>query len=173
MRRLLTPIAALAILVTAPAALALTRTVEVLPPIQGTIVEGACAFPVEITQRETRTLVTFADDTGVVRQELSANQVTLFTNTVTGATVTLGTTGTTTITPNPDGTSAVLQVGTNVLAGTTTDGTGVLVWVRGSVRSTGWLDLKTGLATADSFAIQGQTIDLCDALVTGILKSRH
>ena len=173
MRRLLLPIAALAILLTAPPAFALTRTVEVLPPIQGTIVEGACPFPVEITQRETRTLVTYGDESGIVRQELSGNQVTLFTNTVTGAQVTLGTTGTTTITPNAERSSDVLQVGTNVLAGTTTAGTGVLVWVRGSVSYTGTLDLKTGLATADSFAIQGQTIDLCDALVTGILKARH
>jgi hypothetical protein len=173
MRRLLAPIAVLIVVLTAPSAFALTRVVEMLPPVQGTVIEGACPFPVELTERSTRTLTTFSDENGVVRQELSADQVTLFTSLATGARVTLESTGTTTITPNRDGTSDVLQVGTNVLRGSMTDGTAVLVWVRGRVTYTGTLDLKTGLAQADAFTIEGQTIDLCDALVSGILKARH
>jgi hypothetical protein len=173
MRRLLPPLAVLILVITAPSALALTRVVETLPPVQGTVIVGACPFPVELTERSARTLVTFTNESGVVRQELSADQVTVFTNTTTGSQITLESTGTTTITPNLDGTSNVLQVGTNVLRGFTTDGAPVLVWVRGRVTYTGTLDLKTGLAVADAFSIQGQTIDLCDALITGILKSRH
>ncbi|MGZ6135740.1 MAG: hypothetical protein ACXWK9_14895 [Myxococcaceae bacterium] len=97
--------------VAAPPSSALTRTVTNLPALKGFELPDACFhLPVTITERSERTLATYLDGKTVVKYMISRGQTTLFQNQV-KAEITIDTTGTTTLTPNGDGTWTSVQQG--------------------------------------------------------------
>lgn len=159
--------------VAAPPSSALTRTVTNLPALKDFVLPGACFNgDVTLTERNERTLTTFLDGKTVVRYLISGGQTTLFQNEA-GAEVTIDTTGTTTLTPNGDGTWTMVQQGSGWAFVPPSDPTGpTLVWFTGTVTSTGTLDEKTFAFDVQTQTRSGITSDICMMLVTG-LKIRH
>jgi hypothetical protein len=174
-RTVVSVLLALATLLTvaAPPSVALTKAVTNLPALKGFVLPGACfKGDITITERKERTLTTFLDGKTVVKYVISGGQTTLFENAA-HAQVTIDTTGTTTLTPNGDGTWTSLQQGSgwaSVPGSDSTDPT--LVWFTGTVTSVGVLDEKTFAFDVDTQTRSGITSDICLMLVTG-LKIRH
>jgi len=177
LRRLAALAASLAVavplLATQPASAA-TRVTDPEPQLVNIPIEGACSFPVTMSDRGGLTRITTYDASKqIVRIEVRGSNVTTFTRVDNGAEMTLESKGSAVYTPNADGTWTELQKG--LVFGIDTGGnTGTpnLEWVTGTVMSTGPLALKPlgiDVVTQTRSGIAG---DICDMLVTG-LKTRH
>ena len=176
MRRTVVSLAlAFAVLVTvaAPPSSALTKTVTNLPALKGFVLPAACfGGDITLTERKERTLTTYLAGKDVVKYVISGGQTTLFQNAV-KAEVTIDTTGTTTLTPNADGTWTSVQQGSGWAFVPPSDPAGpTLVWFTGTVTSVGTLDEKTFAFDVATQTRSGITSDICQMLVTG-LKIRH
>ena len=165
---------AIPLLVATPASAAVTRVVEPEPQKVNIPIDGACAFPVSMSDRGGLTRITTYDRSkNIVRIEVRGSTVATFTRVDNKAEIVLESRGSTIYTPNPDGTWTWRQIGLGYAIDTGRfTGTPNLEWFTGAVVSTGALDLK-GLAV-DPAAQQrlGIAGDICEMLVTG-LKTRH
>ncbi|MGE5227066.1 MAG: hypothetical protein ACM3OO_09350 [Planctomycetaceae bacterium] len=174
-RTVVSLVLALATLLTvaAPPSSALTKAVTNLPALKGFVLPGACFDgDVTLTERKERTLTTFLDGKTVVKYVIGGGQTTLFENEA-GAQLTIDTTGTTTLTPNGDGTWTSVQQGSGWALVPPSDPTGpTLVWFTGTVTSVGTLDEKTFAFDPATQTRSGITSDICLMLVSG-LKIRH
>lgn len=154
-------------------ALAAGPTTESVPGFNLLPVGGGCGYTPTVTQRDPKTLTTWTDRRGAtVLQTLRAATTTQYAGGA-GGTMQLDENWLVTVTPNRDGTSAILFVGHGALWGTDTGlGRSFFQWVTGVVVMRGSYDMKTGIFLVSSKTILGQVTDMCDALATG-LKPRH
>jgi hypothetical protein len=164
----------LPLLAATPASAAMTRVIDPEPQKVNIPIDGACSFPVSMSDRGGLTRITTYDSSkNIVRIEVRGSTVATFTRVDNGAEIVLESRGTTIYTPNADGTWTWRQIGLGYAIDTGTfTGTPNLEWFTGAVVSRGALDLK-GLAidpsTQQRLGIAG---DICEMLVTG-LKTRH
>jgi hypothetical protein len=154
-------------------AFALTRTVEEIRPIVGTV-DGICGFPVIVEQRDVRTLVSWSHRGSIVLQTVRTQTQTFFTNRAQGVVLdNMPEHYAITTTPGPGGAGTILFVGRGAVWGTDTSlGRPFFLWVTGVVAMQGVYDYKTGSLTVSSKRVFGESTDLCESLVTG-LKPRH
>lgn len=167
-------VVALPLLAAPPASAAMTRVIEPEPQKVNIPIDGACGFPVTMSDRGGLTRITTYDASkNIVRIEVRGSTVATFTRDDNKAEIVLESNGSTIYTPNADGTWTWRQIGLGYAIDTGRfTGTPNLEWFTGTVVSTGALDLK-GLAvdpsTQQRLGIAG---DICEMLVTG-LKTRH
>ena len=150
-----------------------TVRVDVIGPLQGIPLTGVCPFPVTLTDRDTRTVTSYIDETGrVVRQTVSGGVSTELRNEVNGIAL-LFATGALSVVYHQDPTATVTQKGSGLAydQGTAT-GTPGLVWFSGKVVTRGVFDDKSLTIQVSSQTVKGRASDVCDMLVTG-LKTRH
>jgi hypothetical protein len=154
-------------------AFALTRTVEEIRPIVGTV-EAICNFPVTVEQRDPRTLVSVSRRGSIVLQTVRTRTTTFFTNTAQGVVLdNMPEHYAITTAPGPGGTGTILFVGRGAVWGTDSSlGRPFFLWVTGVVAMRGTYDYKTGSLVVSTKQIFGESTDLCESLVTG-LKPRH
>ena len=147
MRRLAALAASVAValpLLAAQPASAATRVIDPEPQRVDIPIDGACSFPVSMSDRGGLTRITTYDASmQIVRVEVRGTTETTFTRVDNGAQMVLESKGSAVYTPNADGTWTEVQKGLGfaIDPGTNT-GTPNLEWVTGTVVSTGPLTLK-------------------------------
>ena len=176
MRRILLgmTIAVTVLAMSAPAWATITLK-EFVPRRDATPLEKACSFEVVATDRSVqRATGIFTDDgTTLLKRSISGSQQTVFEWVNSGATVSIETIGSTTVTRNDDGTSTLVQKGSGFwFDDGTYSGTAELIRFTGTIRAVGYYDAKSFTFQPISRTITGVTSSICEMLVTG-LKTRH
>jgi hypothetical protein len=164
------------VLAVAPAASAVTVVTESVPRLELAPVEKACGgMEVVATDRTDLSATSTYDDRTLLSRRISGRQVTLFDRVGSGggASISIETLGTRTITRNADGTYTLLYRGTGYWYDDgNLSGTAQLVRFTGTVRSVGEYDAGTFTFSPIETTITGVTASICDMLVNG-LKARH
>lgn len=159
-------------LVSIPTAAALTRVTYEVAPLVYTYREGeVCPMALQLVERDGHTVTSTYDGDAIVRTVISGSVTTEVSSSL-GA-MTFGSIGTSTVTPNPDGTWTMVQRGSGLAIVPATDPDGPrLVWFTGVVTSVGSWDEKGLVFTATSQVRDGLAANVCEMLVAG-LKRRH
>ncbi len=148
---------------------------EFVPRRDATPLEKACSFEVVATDRSVqRATGIFTDDgTTLLKRSISGSQQTVFEWVNSGATVSIETIGSTTVTRNDDGTYTLVQKGSGFwFDDGTYSSTAELIRFTGTIRAVGYYDAKSFTFQPISRTITGVTSSICEMLVTG-LKTRH
>jgi hypothetical protein len=157
--------------ISSPAA-ALVRVAYTAPPQYYEYAEGTvCPMAIQLTERDGHTMVSSYEGDSIVRTDISGSVTTEITSSL-GA-LTFESLGTTTVTPNADGTWTMVQKGSGLAIVPRGDPEGpALVWFTGRVTSVGAWYEKTLTFEATSQVREGLAANVCDMLVAGI-KTRH
>jgi hypothetical protein len=159
-------------LVALPSASALTRVTYEVAPLTYSYREGeVCPMALELVERDGHTVTSTYDGDTIVRTTISGSVTTEVSSSL-GA-ERFESIGTATVTPNPDGTWTMVQLGSGLAVVPRGDPEGPrLVWFTGRVTSVGAWDEKGLVFTATSQVREGLASDVCEMLVAGI-KRRH
>jgi hypothetical protein len=176
MRRILLglTIAVTVLAMSAPAWATITLK-ESVPRRDATPLEKACSFEVVASDRSVQRATGIFTDDGItlLKRSISGSQQTVFEWVNSGATVSIETIGSTTITRNDDGTYTLVQKGSGFwFDDGTYSGTAELIRFTGTIRAVGYYDAKSFTFQPISRTITGVTSSICEMLVTG-LKTRH
>lgn len=157
----------------APAWADITLT-EFVPRRDRTLLEKACPFEVQASDRLVQTATSvFTDDLRLIRRTIKSRQITAFEWVNSGSVVEIETIGSTTITSNPDGTYTLVQKGSGFwFDDDSLSGIAEFVRFTGTVRAVGTYDAKESRFQPISRTISGVTASMCEMLVTG-LKTQH